>query len=129
MLFCSPIFDLNDPPSIHQSQDTVVPLPPVLAFESWWNEGKERVHVAVDFESATGMCTARCGVCALCWCAVRRGGLLRKSVKGVVWCFMENIGGHLLADMQFVLAAVRKHRAYPKGTVSRLLTLNDLCNA
>lgn len=42
------------------TQQCTVPLPPVLAFDSWWNEGKERMHITISFESATGICTARC---------------------------------------------------------------------
>uniref|UniRef100_A0A7S3VHN0 Uncharacterized protein n=1 Tax=Dunaliella tertiolecta TaxID=3047 RepID=A0A7S3VHN0_DUNTE len=45
-------------------QQCSVPLPPVLSFESWWNEGKERMHVTIDFESATGICTASLNVAA-----------------------------------------------------------------
>lgn len=38
----------------------MVPMPPVLAFESWWNEGgKTRTNVLVNFDSASGVCTAR----------------------------------------------------------------------
>ncbi|KAF5842299.1 hypothetical protein DUNSADRAFT_7952 [Dunaliella salina] len=45
-------------------QQCSVPMPPVLSFKSWWNEGKERMHVTIDFESATGICTASLNVAA-----------------------------------------------------------------
>ena len=35
-----------------------VALPPKLAFATWWNEGKECVHMHVTYDTATRKCQA-----------------------------------------------------------------------
>lgn len=38
----------------------LLPMPPLLCFETWWQEGGQMVHVWVDYDTVTQMATARC---------------------------------------------------------------------